>query len=130
MQKKQLAGESNKDFLAALQRLSIHCKFGAYLNTALRNQFVFGQSNHRIQARLLEMKDLTLEKAVQIATTMELAEKGALQISTDQPTQVDSLHFNQQRRTSKMQPKEKFSSLNKNNNNMWQRALCFQVYSR
>ncbi|XP_032677074.1 uncharacterized protein LOC116846846 isoform X2 [Odontomachus brunneus] len=76
------------------------------------------------------MKDLTLEKAVQIATTMELAEKGALQISTDQPTQVDSLHFNQQRRTSKMQPKEKFSSLNKNNNNMWQRALCFQVYSR
>ncbi|XP_032687538.1 uncharacterized protein LOC116851827 [Odontomachus brunneus] len=56
------------------------------------------------------MKDLTLEKAVQIAITMELAEKGALQISTDQPAQVDSLHFNQQRKTSKICGKGHYAS--------------------
>ncbi|XP_071635762.1 retrovirus-related Pol polyprotein from transposon 17.6 isoform X1 [Temnothorax longispinosus] len=79
-QRKQKDGETVQEFLAALHKLSVHCKFGDYLKTALRNQLVFGLSNKRIQARLLELADLTLEKAAQVATTMELSEKGAQQL--------------------------------------------------
>lgn len=78
-QRKQKEDESIQEFLAALQKLSLHYKFGDYLRTALRNQFVFGLANKRIQARLLEIPDLTLDKVTQVATTMELSEKGALQ---------------------------------------------------
>ncbi|KMQ88519.1 hypothetical protein RF55_11982 [Lasius niger] len=79
-QRKQQDGETVQEFLAALHKLSVHCKLGDYLKTALRNQLVFGLSNKRIQARLLELVDLTLERAAQVATTMELSEKGAQQL--------------------------------------------------
>lgn len=74
-QRKQKEGESTQECLAALQKLNIHCKFGDYLRTALKNQLVFGLLNKRIQARLLEVPDLTLDKTTQVATTMELSEK-------------------------------------------------------
>lgn len=74
--RKQQDGESVQDFVSALHKLSLHCNFGDYLRTAIRNQLVFGLSNKRTQARLLEVKDLTLDKATQIATSMELSEKG------------------------------------------------------
>lgn len=74
-QRKQKEEESIKDFVAALHKLSIHCNFGEYLKTALRNQFVFGLTSHRAQSRVLETRELTFEKAVQVTTTMELTEK-------------------------------------------------------
>ncbi|KAG5324957.1 SETMR methyltransferase, partial [Pseudoatta argentina] len=55
-------------------KLSVHCNFEAYLNTGLKNQLVFGLASLRIQSRLLEMRKLTFEKAIQIATAMELSE--------------------------------------------------------
>lgn len=61
-QRKQKDGESVKDFVAALQKLTVHCNFGTYLKAALRNQLVFGLSSHRAQSRLLETKDLTFTK--------------------------------------------------------------------
>jgi hypothetical protein len=76
-QRKQKSEESIQEFLAALQKLSVHCKFGDYWQTALRNQLVFGLSSKKRPARLLELPDLTLDKAVKVATTMELSEKGA-----------------------------------------------------
>ncbi|CAG9817611.1 unnamed protein product [Phaedon cochleariae] len=79
-QRKQQNGESLQEYAAALQKMSIHCNFGNYLKTALRNQFVFGLSSRRIQARLLESIDLNFDKAVKIATSMELSEKDAIQL--------------------------------------------------
>lgn len=63
-QRKQKDGESIQDLVADLHKLSVHCNFGSYLKMALRNQLVFGLSNHRTQSRLLETKELTFEKAV------------------------------------------------------------------
>lgn len=60
--------------MAALQKLSLHCKFGNYLKTELRNQFVFGIKYSRIQDRLLETVDLTMESVLNIACSMEKAE--------------------------------------------------------
>lgn len=91
-QRREADGESVQQFAAALHKLSIHCKFGDYLKTALRNQLVFGLTSKKIQMRLLEKKDLTYEEALKIATTMELSEKSSasLQLAVAQPTaQVD-----------------------------------------
>ncbi|KMQ93024.1 hypothetical protein RF55_6914 [Lasius niger] len=79
-QRKQEEGESIQQFVTALHKLSVHCRFGAYLKTALRNQFVFGLASAKIQSRLLERKDLTFDLAVQVATSMELSDRGAKQL--------------------------------------------------
>lgn len=72
----QRLDESAQEYMAALQRLSLHCKFGNYLQTELRNQFVFGLNNQRIQSKLLKTPNLTKESVLKIACGMELAEKG------------------------------------------------------
>lgn len=79
-QKIQNDGESVQQFVAALHKLSIHCKFGNYLKTALSNQFMFGLSNKKTQARLLESKDLDFDEAVKVAITIELSEKSSEQM--------------------------------------------------
>lgn len=81
-QRKQEEGEKIQQFVAALHKLSINCNFGQYLQTALRNQLVFGLSSKRAQSRLLETKDLTFEKAVEMARAMELSEKDVDQFQT------------------------------------------------
>lgn len=85
-QRKQNEGETVQQYVAALHKLSIHCKFGDYLKTALRNQFVFGLLNKKAQARLLERKDLDFDAAVQIAITMELSEKSSEQMKAGSST--------------------------------------------
>ncbi|XP_029158172.1 uncharacterized protein K02A2.6-like [Nylanderia fulva] len=72
----QRTEETVQEYMAALQKLSLHCKFGEYLPMELRNQFVFGLRNHRIQSRLLETANLTKDSALKIACGMEMAEKG------------------------------------------------------
>lgn len=81
--RRQREEENAQQLMVALQKLSIHCKFGSYLQTALRNQFVFGLQNQRIQSRLLEAADLTMEKALKTATTMELADQGVSKLKSD-----------------------------------------------
>ncbi|XP_076280639.1 uncharacterized protein LOC143209180 [Lasioglossum baleicum] len=79
-QRRQKEGESILQYVAELQKLSINCNFGAYLKTALRNQLVFGLTSTRIQSRLLETKDLTFDKAIELATSMEMSEKDTDQL--------------------------------------------------
>nr|CAI5855960.1 unnamed protein product [Callosobruchus analis] len=47
---------------------------------ALRNQFVYGLHSRCIQSRLLETRDLTLDRAVEISTSMEMSERDANQL--------------------------------------------------
>lgn len=88
-QRKQRKDENAQQFMTALQKLSSHYKFGSYLQTALRNQFVFGLRNQRIQSRLLEVADLTMEKALKTATTMELAEQGVSKLKVENAAAID-----------------------------------------
>ncbi|XP_055623412.1 uncharacterized protein LOC129766836 [Toxorhynchites rutilus septentrionalis] len=74
--RQQKEGESITDFITVLQRESKHCKFEEYLSKALRNQLVFGLRSQRIKSRLIEEKDLTFEKAKQIAISMEASGEG------------------------------------------------------
>lgn len=81
--------ENAQEYMAALQKLSLHCKFGEYLKTELRNQFVFGLRNQRIQGRLLETAGLTMESALKTAGGMELAERGVQELKTHESAAVD-----------------------------------------
>lgn len=78
--------ESAQEYMAALQKLSLHCKFGNYLKTELRNQFVFGIKFPRIQARLLETVDLTMDSALKITCSMEKTDQGIHQLKEEQGT--------------------------------------------
>ncbi|XP_031329635.1 uncharacterized protein LOC116160551 [Photinus pyralis] len=80
LQRKQHEGEKVKDYLTALQKLAITCNFGQYLKKALRNKFVFGLRAQNIQSRLLEVKDVTIEKAIEVAISMETSHRDAAQL--------------------------------------------------
>ncbi|XP_029164216.1 uncharacterized protein LOC114935532 [Nylanderia fulva] len=85
----QLLEENAQEYMAALQKLSLYCKFGEYLKTELRNQFVYGLRNQRIQGRLLETANLTMESALKTASGMELAEKGVTELKAEAAVAVD-----------------------------------------
>uniref|UniRef100_A0A182XPY4 CCHC-type domain-containing protein n=1 Tax=Anopheles quadriannulatus TaxID=34691 RepID=A0A182XPY4_ANOQN len=74
--RKQLEQETLSDYLMHLEKLAQTCNFGDYMDKALRNQFVFGIQNRVIQSRLLEVRDLTLTKAKEIAFGMEMSHRG------------------------------------------------------
>eukprot|EP00731_Ephydatia_muelleri_P006059 Em0003g307a len=83
----QTAEESISEFLVELRRLAAHCEFGQFLDEALRDRLVCGLRNDAIQKRLLSEADVTLAKAVQIASSMESAEKKeqSLQLNVTKP---------------------------------------------
>lgn len=145
-QRRQEEQETVQQFLAALHKLSIHCKFGEYHKTALRNQLVFGLRNKKAQARLLEKKDLTLDEAINVAVTMEMTEKGTDQMNVAGPSQnsvrVDYLKagkkpFKKQftKKDSKDQPRRHAKksqrtsgNFNTNNNNNLQCYRCGKTH--
>lgn len=99
-QRRQREEESVLQYVAVLQKLGITCNFGSYLKTALRNQFVFGIRNTRIQSRLLESKDLTFDKAMQLATSMEMSAKDTDQLQGT----TTSVHVIDTKKTPKRHP--------------------------
>ncbi|VDI39280.1 Hypothetical predicted protein, partial [Mytilus galloprovincialis] len=72
--------ESVRTFIAALRSLTEHYNYGDTLNAMLRDRLVVGIKSDRIQRRLLAEPNLTFEKALEIATAMETAEKNAQDI--------------------------------------------------
>lgn len=79
----QKEGESAQEYMAALQKLSQHCNFGNYATTELRNQFVVGMRGQRIQARLLESPNLTMDGPLKIAISMERVDQGIQQLKPE-----------------------------------------------
>ena len=70
-------------FSVALRHLSSSCEFGAFLPEALRDQFVCGLSNQGIQRKLLAEANLTLDRALQLATAMSMATENTVEFHTD-----------------------------------------------
>ena len=65
------------DYILVLKKLSIHCNFDQYLNRALRDRFVFGLRDFKIQNKLLNTEHLIFGDACRIATAMEMSSKQA-----------------------------------------------------
>ena len=75
----QREDESVADFGAELRRLAACCSFQeAVLDETIRDRFVCGLRSEPTQRRLLTEKKLTLETAVNIALSMESADKPQL----------------------------------------------------
>ena len=73
----QAAGETIAEYVAELRRLSTHCDFGDTLNDALRDRLVCGLRYESVQKRLLSEPDLTFKRALEIAQSLEAADKNA-----------------------------------------------------
>lgn len=78
---RQADHQSVDEFMIEMKRIAANCNFDTFLDTALRNQFVFGWKNRFIWNRLFEETELMLAKALQIAKAMELSEKGNSEIT-------------------------------------------------
>ncbi|MCG8048987.1 MAG: hypothetical protein N0E48_25860, partial [Candidatus Thiodiazotropha endolucinida] len=101
----QKEGESLPVYVAELRKLSEHCDFEANLNDALRDRLVCGIRNENIQKKLLSESDLTLQKAINIATAMETAAKDAVELQHQH--RPDSVHKISKNQTSYTKPKQK-----------------------
>ncbi len=66
-----------------------HCKFGTYLNDALRDRLVCGLRIEAIQKRLLAVKELTFKDALDQAQAMEAADRNAKSLHA---TETQAVH--------------------------------------
>ena len=76
-QRQQQPGESVAIYLAELRKLAVPCEFRETLDEALRDRLVCGLRDEAYQKRLLSEPELTLDKALQIAQSMETADVNA-----------------------------------------------------
>ena len=87
----QAPGESFASYVAELKNLARNCAFEGYLETALRDQFVCGIRSQMVQKHLLRETDLTFKLALEVALSVEAAEKHSTQLnSSATPTTISS----------------------------------------
>ena len=72
--------ESVSDYIATLRKLSEHCSFGATINEHLRDRIVCGINNDKILQKLLAMKNLTLQEAIDHSIAIESAARDTKEI--------------------------------------------------
>ncbi|XP_063387033.1 uncharacterized protein LOC134673008 [Cydia fagiglandana] len=69
----QEEGETFDAFYTAIRKVAENCNYGDQKEKMLRDKIVIGVREQRIQQKLLEIKDLTLEKAIDICRSAELS---------------------------------------------------------
>ncbi|UYV80200.1 K02A2.6-like, partial [Cordylochernes scorpioides] len=80
----QLKEESISDYLVEIKRLASSCNFGNFLEDSLRDKMVCGLYNAKIQNRILSEGDISLAKVIEIALSMEAAEKNTKSFHLEQ----------------------------------------------
>ena len=80
----QRATESVPKFQANLRRLSIRCEFGDFLDQAIRDRFMCGVKSDTIQKKLLAEDGLTAARALEIAQSIEAADKNARELKANE----------------------------------------------
>ncbi|UYV82259.1 K02A2.6-like [Cordylochernes scorpioides] len=81
--------ESVSEYLVEIKRLASTCGFGEFLKEFLRDKLVCGLRNAKIQRRILSEGDVPLARVVEIALSMEAAEKNTRIFHVNEP--VDSV---------------------------------------
>ena len=91
--RKQQTGETVAEYVAALRKAAEFCNYGDSLSEMLRDRLLCGITDTSVQKRLLAEKDLTLDKAVSLAQSVEIAEKGAkdLHLPTEDSSELHKL---------------------------------------
>ena len=88
----QKLGETVAQYAVELQTLASPCKFGSFLDEALRDRLVCGIRSEYIQKHLLTKDGLTFQKAIELAKTLETATKDLKDIkNTNETATVQAL---------------------------------------
>ena len=88
----QEAGELVAGYDAELRRLATNCKFGYYLSQAIRDRLVCGLRSESTQKWLLAEADLMLAKALEIAQSMEAADRNTQRLKgSSEPQPVSEI---------------------------------------
>lgn len=72
--REQDSNETVSEHAVQLKRLAIGCKFGNFLNEALRDRFVTGLREEKMQKEIL-VKNYSFPEALKVAISLELVEK-------------------------------------------------------
>ena len=72
------------EYVAKLRQLATHCEFGTFLQDALCDRLVCGLRNTTAQKNLLLEENLTLERAIRVAQSLEAAEKNAKKLKAEE----------------------------------------------
>ena len=83
--RQQQPGETVAVFLAELRKMAVPCEFGNALNESLRDRLVCGLANEAHQKRLLSEGELSLDKALLIAQSLEMAEDNSRTLRGAEP---------------------------------------------
>ena len=73
--------ESISEYVMSLRKLSEHCNFADKLHEHIRDRLVCGVRSEKIQQRLLSEKGLTLDRALELAMSMEAAARHTREIT-------------------------------------------------
>lgn len=86
----QQAGESIDEYVTSLKNLSLSCDFNNIREDLVRDIFVCGLNNNwsNIKERLLNEGSIKLEKALEIAKSIELTKDHAKQLQVQSPTNI------------------------------------------
>ena len=90
------AGETVSTFVATLRQIAEYCDYKETLNDMIRDRLVCGINHEGIQKKLLAEKNLTYEKALEIALAMETAEQGTKDLKSATTTLPKDLHYTSQ----------------------------------
>ena len=80
-------------YVTALRQLAEHCDYKDTLQEMLRDGLICGVNQSGIQKRLLAEKDLTFDKAFDIAKALEVAEKDTQDLKSDTAVPSRSFHL-------------------------------------
>ena len=90
--------ETIAQYVAALRHLSEYCEFGANLDERLCEKFVTGINSVEIQRKLMIEKNLTLDSAVKIATSMQQSTQAANSLNPNPVYAMNVQRMNDQSR--------------------------------
>lgn len=94
-------GETISVFVKELRKLTLHCNFNckkckaSTIDIHLRSQFVRGLKDTDIREKLLQETDMTFDKAVEIAQSMEDSRQGSNQMQSTTIASVNKIQWSQ-----------------------------------
>ena len=89
--------ETIASFVATLKQLSKFCKHGNSLHEMLRDRIIVGVLSEKIQLRLLAEPNLTYERCLELAQSIEMAEKDRQQLK-DSRVKEDHVFYSHAKR--------------------------------
>lgn len=117
--RRQEDGENFDSFYSNIKQLVKNCNFMDLESRMLRDRIVMGIRDRNLQRKLLEIKDLTLDMAVDKCRAAELSREHMKRIQENDKSSVsvDTLYNHREHSHNKTEAKYMYSNRNRQNNN-------------